>query len=129
MSHDSSSRFWFVAGLILFAASFFLRRWLIQTLGKYWSVYVEIREDHPLITDGPFRYCRHPNYLSILMEVFGYCFVFQAWWTLALTLVFYVPGLYFRISIEEREMIKHFGKSYERYIETTHALLPLGIRE
>jgi len=117
---------WFAAGLLLFSASFFLRRWLIQTLGAYWSVYVEIREDHPLITTGPFRYCRHPNYLSILMEVFGYCFIFQAWQTLALTLLLYIPGLFFRIRIEEREMIKHFGASYERYIQAVPALLPLG---
>lgn len=117
---------WFFAGLGLFALSFALRTWLIRTLGNYWSVFVEIRQDHPLITSGPFRFCRHPNYLSILMEVAGYCMVFQAWGTLALTLLFYVPGLYFRIRIEEREMINHFGDAYRSYKRTVPALLPLG---
>lgn len=117
---------WFMAGVLLFTVSFFLRRWLIHTLGAYWSVYVEIRDGHPLITTGPFRYCRHPNYLSILMEVMGYCFIFQAWWTLVLTMLLYIPGLFFRIRIEEREMIKHFGEPYQRYIRTVPALLPIG---
>lgn len=76
------------AGLLLFSAGFLLRRWLIRTLGAYWSVSIEIREDHPLITSGPFTFCRHPNYLAILLEVTGYCLVFQAWRTLIFTLPF-----------------------------------------
>ncbi len=118
--------FWSAAGFLLFLAAFLTRRWVIQTLGGYWSVSIEIRENHPLITTGPFGYCRHPNYFSILMEIFGYCMIFQAWGVLALTVLIYLPAIYFRIRVEEREMIRHFGGSYERYIQQVPALLPLS---
>lgn len=111
-------------GVLLFAAGFFLRRWLIRTLGSYWSVSIEIREDHPLITSGPFAFCRHPNYLAILLEVTGYCLVYRAWITLLFTLPAYGLVLLWRIRLEEREMILHFGEAYENYRKSTPVLIP-----
>ncbi|MCB9799154.1 MAG: isoprenylcysteine carboxylmethyltransferase family protein [Candidatus Omnitrophica bacterium] len=112
------------AGFLLFSAGWILRKKTIRSLGRYWSLSVEIRSDHPLITDGPFALCRHPNYLAILLEVTGYGCVFSAWKALALTWMIYGPVLWFRVHAEEREMKRHFGQIYEAYCRRTPAIMP-----
>ena len=39
----------------------FGRQWAFNSLGKYWSVDIEIRDNHELIKNGPYKYMRHPN--------------------------------------------------------------------
>lgn len=113
-----------VSGLVIFTAGFILRRWVIHTLGRYWSVHIEIREHQPLITWGPFSWCRHPNYLAILLEVTGYCLVFSAWVTGSVSLLIYFPVLRGRIQREEEVLTRFFGYRYREYESRTPALIP-----
>ncbi len=53
-------RYW---GLFLFAVGFLGLHWAEVALGKQFSVQVAIQEGHRLVTDGPYRYLRHPRYL------------------------------------------------------------------
>ncbi len=111
-------------GLIIFFSALLLRRWAIQSLGEYWSVKVEVRKEQPLIRTGPYRFCRHPNYVAIILEVIGFCLLANAYITLAISLVGYSIVIHNRIKLEELVMIKKYGNKYERYIQTTDILIP-----
>lgn len=113
-----------VLGLILFAVSLGLRLAAIRTLGRYWSLNLEIRKDHQLVREGVYRHMRHPAYSAIMLEVISIPLVGNAWWVLALSVGAYIPLLLARWWREEQEMIGKFGQAYERYRREVPAFLP-----
>lgn len=102
-----------------------LRYWAVRKLGRFFSTHVLIQNQHQLITDGPYRWIRHPAYTGLLMAFAG------AGWAmgdvLALLLLTLVPFFAFkaRIAIEEQKLIKQFGKQYADYADNTYQLIPL----
>jgi methyltransferase len=45
------------------------RYWIIATLGRYWTTRIIVVPNAPLITDGPYRFLRHPNYAVVIAEI------------------------------------------------------------
>lgn len=111
-------------GLAVYGISLVLRHAAIRTLGRYWSLHLEIREGHQLIKTGPYRYVRHPAYLAIILEVIAIPLVGKAYYTLLVSLGAYIPVLLLRWSGEEREMVNKFGEQYSRYQREVPAFLP-----
>jgi len=62
-----------------------LRWWVIRTLGSYWTTRIITVPGAPLITGGPFRFVRHPNYIVVALEIAVLPLAFGAW---PLTLAF-----------------------------------------
>jgi methyltransferase len=58
-----------------------LRWWTIVTLGQRWNTRVIVIPGLPLVTGGPFRFLRHPNYLAVAMEVVALPVAVGAWGT------------------------------------------------
>jgi protein-S-isoprenylcysteine O-methyltransferase Ste14 len=112
-------------GLLMFAISIVLRHWSAKTLGRYHSVHIEIRDDQPLIKDGPYRLVRHPWYLAIAFEVCGFPLVVNAYYTFLFAFFIYIPILFIRAVVEEKEMIKKFGKKYIDYKKEVRAFIPI----
>jgi methyltransferase len=56
-----------------------LRFWVMGTLGPYWTTRIITLPDAPLITGGPYRFLRHPNYVVVTLEVALLPLVFGAW--------------------------------------------------
>ena len=112
-------------GLSLYCVSVIVRHVAIRTLGKFWSLQIEIRPDHNLVREGIYRYVRHPAYSSIILEVIAIPLTGNSYYTLALALFAYIPVLLTRWRREEREMIEKFGKEYVQYRQNVSALLPL----
>jgi protein-S-isoprenylcysteine O-methyltransferase Ste14 len=115
----------FGAGVILYAGAMMLRQAAIRELGKFWSLQVEIREQHRLVTTGVYAYVRHPAYAAIIFEVISLPILASAWWTLAAAVVTYIPLLMWRMMCEERELAAKFGDAYERYRKQVRALVPI----
>ena len=46
-----------------------LRLWVLMTLGPYWTTRIISLPGAPLVTGGPYRYVRHPNYLVVAGEI------------------------------------------------------------
>lgn len=116
-----------IAGIVIFSIGFLMRKWVIAVLGQFWSLDVEIRENHELIVTGPYAFCRHPNYLAILFELVGFCLIAHAYFTLMVSFPVYLVILFVRIRVEEGEMIKKFGERYVIYKKKTAALMPYVI--
>jgi len=110
-------------GLILAIISIPYVYWVGQTLANYYSFTVEIQEDHKLITTGPYHRIRHPMYAAFILFLAAQVLVSDNWLFLAILLAM-IPGLYTRISKEEKMMIEEFGDEYRAYMKRTGRLLP-----
>jgi methyltransferase len=82
-----------------------LRWWCVATLGSQWNTRVIVVPGHPLVTDGPYRWLRHPNYLAVTVEVAALPLVHTAWVTaVAFSVANAVLLLGWRIPVEERAL-------------------------
>ena len=67
--------------LLAWALALGLRLWLMAALGRLWNVRLVRRADQPVITAGPYRYVRHPNYLAVVLELAAVLLALGAYWT------------------------------------------------
>src|SRR5690606_7059571 len=58
-----------------------LRYWAVATLGRRWNVRVVAVPGLPVVTAGPYRLVRHPNYVAVVVELAAIPLVHTAWWT------------------------------------------------
>jgi protein-S-isoprenylcysteine O-methyltransferase Ste14 len=117
--------FW--TGIAAGLSSFVLRAWAARYLGVFWSMHIELREGHPLVAKGPYAWIRHPIYLAAAFELLGAVLLLESWWGFVGALVLFVPALVFRIVLEEKAMIAHFGDHYRTYMTTTPAIVPFRL--
>jgi len=113
----------FIAGVLCLALGLWLFHWSHADLGTNWSVTLEVREKHQLVTHGIYRHVRHPMYLSLLVYSLGQALVLPNLlagpsYGLGMALVFA-----FRLGPEERMMLEAFGKDYETYRARTKRLV------
>ena len=97
--------------------------WVHRTLGKNWSMPGEIKEMQDLITDGPYRWVRHPMYSTLFVWTPAYFlmsanwFIGFAWLALGLLSAMMVKD-------EEASLIEKFGEAYRAYMKRTGRFLP-----
>lgn len=114
----------FFLGWACAISSFWIRRKAIAALGRFWSLHVEIRENHEFVRSGPFRFVRHPAYFSMILELAALALICNALWTLTIVPLVFIPALFLRIRIEEGALIEKFGPAYVEYRRQTPALMP-----
>jgi methyltransferase len=91
--------------LALLVAAHGLRWWCIRTLGPQWNTRVVVVPGMPLVTGGPYRWLRHPNYVAVVLEGVALPLVHGAWLTAAaFTVLNLVLLLGVRIPAEERAL-------------------------
>lgn len=113
---------WLGAGLIFTGDLLFI--WSHKALGRNWSPILEIRKEHTLVTDGPYRFVRHPMYAAIFLIGIGVSLL-SANWIITLSYMLPTTILYlFRVSDEEEMMIEQFGDEYRKYMAKTGRLMP-----
>jgi protein-S-isoprenylcysteine O-methyltransferase Ste14 len=111
-------------GLALAAIALALMTWVNKTLGKNFSTELRIREDHTLVTTGPYQWVRHPMY-SVFVLFLGGCFLLTANWFIgALAAAGLGIVMIFRTPAEERMMIEAFGDVYRDYMRRTPRYWP-----
>ena len=104
------------AGLCLFWYSHY-------TIGRYWSIRVELKTEHRLVTEGPYRYIRHPLYTALFLGYIGTVLALQSWTLVAWFPAFVVSYLLFAKE-EEKVMESGFGEAYRAYRRQTGMFLP-----
>jgi methyltransferase len=91
--------------LVLVVLSQALRYWCIASLGPQWNTRVIVVPGARMVTRGPYRLLRHPNYLAVVVEGFALPLVHTSWVTaLGFTVLNAVLLLRFRIPVEERAL-------------------------
>ena len=86
---------------VLFIASNLIRLWAVRTLGGLWSVQVMDSTKLGVVTTGPFRFVRHPNYTGVVLEVITLPLIHTAWITSSLAALGYSIALSMRVPAEE----------------------------
>ncbi len=82
-----------------------LRWWCVGTLGRQWNTRVVVVPGLPLVTTGPYRYLRHPNYVAVVVEGLALPLLHTAWVTaVVFTLLNAVLLVRFRIPAEEQAL-------------------------
>ncbi|WP_119458754.1 isoprenylcysteine carboxylmethyltransferase family protein [Rhodospirillaceae bacterium SYSU D60014] len=73
---DAPIIWWLLALFVLLQAG---RVWVLITLGRFWTTRIITLPDAPLISGGPYRFCRHPNYAIVAAEIAILPLAFGAW--------------------------------------------------
>ena len=99
-----------------------LRLWVIATLGPHWNV--QIMDSAPLgvVTGGPFRFIRHPNYVAVFLELLALPLVHGAWITALGGAACHVWVLAHRIRAEEAALLAH--PSYQQLMGGKPRFIP-----
>jgi protein-S-isoprenylcysteine O-methyltransferase Ste14 len=100
-----------------------LLTWTFRHLGRNITDTVVTRREHSLVTTGPYRWVRHPFYLSFAAFVLATSLITANWFVLA-TLGAVLLLLVCRTRKEEEKLIERFGDRYRRYMATTGRFWP-----
>jgi len=110
-------------GLVTLAGLWLLHR-SHADLGTNWSVTLELREGHELVTRGIYGRVRHPMYLAFLVYGAGQALLVPNWVTGPAYLVAFALLVALRLGPEEQMMLNRFGPAYAGYMARTGRLLP-----
>lgn len=91
-----------VLATTLFVLSNVLRWWVIRTMAGHWNVRVVNALPMGVVTRGPFRWVRHPNYVAVFVELLALPLIHAAYVTAAVGVVAHIVVLARRIALEER---------------------------
>jgi protein-S-isoprenylcysteine O-methyltransferase Ste14 len=111
-------------GLLAFAGSLVLFRRTHKAVGQNWSVTLEVREKHALITHGPYRRVRHPMYAAFWLWAAAQALLLPNWIAGFSGIVGFGILFFLRIGHEEQLMLETFGDQYENYKKKTWRILP-----
>jgi methyltransferase len=92
------------AGLTVFALAKGLKVAAIAALGERWTFRVLVLPGAPLVTRGPYRVMRHPNYVAIAGEIVGAALMLGAPISGLASLIGFGLLLRRRIAVEERAL-------------------------
>jgi protein-S-isoprenylcysteine O-methyltransferase Ste14 len=113
-----------VAGVICVVIGLWLFYRSHADLGTNWSITLEVREQHRLITQGVYRRIRHPMYLALALYSIGLALLIPNWLAGPSNLIAFATLCALRIRAEESMMIEEFGDEYAAYSARTKHLIP-----
>ncbi|RFA30705.1 hypothetical protein CAI21_04120 [Alkalilimnicola ehrlichii] len=97
---------WYAVGLSLFLCGALFRSYAIRSLGRCYSHRVRTPEQEAIISNGPYRYMRHPAYSGMLLAHIGILVLFFSWPLLAVFGLVFLPALVYRIRVEEGHLLQ-----------------------
>jgi len=113
--------FWI--GAALTACGLLFAVWARRHIGTNWSGTVTLKEDHELVTTGPYAIVRHPIYTGLLLALAGSAMARGELRGL-LAVVIATLALWRKLGLEERWMREQFGARYDAYRQRVAALIP-----
>ena len=113
-----------ISGIVCFVIGLWLFYRSHADLGTNWSITLEVREQHRLITQGVYHWIRHPMYSALALYGVAHALVIPNWVAGPSNLVAFAVLFAFRIHAEERMMLEHFGDEYTAYMARTKRLVP-----
>ena len=96
-----------ITALALFVLSNLLRWWVIRTMADHWNVRVVNALALGVVTGGPFRWVRHPNYVAVFVELLALPLIHGAYVTAAVGTAAHMLVLARRIALEEGILLQN----------------------
>jgi len=113
-----------IAGLVLVFAALVLRLWTRAHIRGLYSGHVEIQTEHKLVQTGPYRWVRHPGYTGLLLMALGVAVGYFSLIGVVAIFVLLIPGLAYRMQVEERLLAVQFGEEYYNFSRRSKKLIP-----
>jgi protein-S-isoprenylcysteine O-methyltransferase Ste14 len=113
---------WLGAGVFAVALYGFYRTH--RDLGRSWSVTLEIRQTHHLVTTGVYRHVRHPMYAAFFLWAIAQALLLPNWIAGPAGLAGFGTLFALRVGREERMMEAAFGDAYRDYAARTWRVVP-----
>ena len=85
-----------------------------------------IKQDHELVTSGPYALVRHPIYAGLMLAFAGSA-IARAEWRGILAVAIALWALWRKLRLEEQWMRERFGEAYQKYSSRVAALVPFVI--
>jgi protein-S-isoprenylcysteine O-methyltransferase Ste14 len=112
-------------GLLFAIAALVMFRLTHRALGRNWSVSLDVREGHQLVTDGIYRKVRHPMYSAFWLWAVAQALLLPNWVAGFSGIVGFGVLFFGRVPREERMMLDTFGDRYREYMARTYRVIPL----
>lgn len=113
-----------LTGSVILLAGVWLRQSALRVMGRHFTVRLRVLSDHRLVTDGPYRLVRHPNYAALALVGIGTALVMRSATALLATLAVWLPLVLARIGHEEWMLRRNLGAEYTDYARRTWRLIP-----
>ena len=100
-----------------------LRYWAIVTLGSRWNVKIIVVPGERPITDGPYRFIRHPNYVAVALEMVCVPLIHGCWLTAIVFSIANALVLQTRIRGEEKALGEGYAAAFSdrpRFLPRLH---------
>jgi protein-S-isoprenylcysteine O-methyltransferase Ste14 len=97
--------------------------WVLSALGKQWSLFLVIKDDHQLIDFGPYQWVRHPMY-SVFFLIALSLFIISANAFIGLSWLGLFAIVMHRVPNEESLLIDQFDEQYRHYMKKTGRFFP-----
>lgn len=110
------------AGVVLCLLGFGFAFWARVHIGRNWGMPMSLRQDHELVTSGPYAYVRHPIYAGLMLAGIGSALAVSMLWLLLFPL--YFAYFLFSARAEEKMMLAQFPDAYPTYRRRTKILIP-----
>lgn len=114
-------------GALLYLISYRLRWWGMKALGSQWAIHAvgekKVKRTR-LLHLGPYKYVRHPIYVSILLDQLSLLLISNALYTTLYFIVFSTSAYYIRMHMEEIANVKKFGDAYIQYQREVSMFFP-----
>ena len=108
--------------VVLAAASLCIWAWR-ATQGQATSL-LQAKAHHPFRQSGPFRFVRHPGYAALVLLALGLCIGYSSMIGLLGIPSLMLPGLAYRMGVEEKLLIEQLGDRYRSYSHRTKRIIP-----
>jgi protein-S-isoprenylcysteine O-methyltransferase Ste14 len=113
-----------ITGLGIVVAALVLLLWSRAYIRGLYSGHVEVQAEHKLVQSGPYCFVRHPSYAGFLLIALGLATGYSSWIGVAALLLLLLPGLIYRIRVEERLLEAKFGEEFRAYTSRSKKLIP-----
>jgi protein-S-isoprenylcysteine O-methyltransferase Ste14 len=112
-------------GVLFAAASLLMFHLTHRALGRNWSISLDVREGHQLITDGIYRTVRHPMYTAFWLWAVAQALLLPNWVAGCSGILGFGILFFGRVAREEQMMLETFGERYREYMARTNRVIPL----
>jgi len=109
-------------GLLIYITFSWIQIWSYRTLGESYSQEIVILKNHKLVTKGPFKLIRHPQYLSQILMDLGAGIATLSYIIIPLAII-QIPFVIMRANLEEKLLSKHI-KEFAEYKSKSGFMIP-----
>jgi protein-S-isoprenylcysteine O-methyltransferase Ste14 len=113
-----------ILGLLIMLSGIIIRIIAVATLGKFYMRTLRKTENHELMTDGIYKYIRHPGYFGTILVFLGLGIAMGNAVSFVVTTMLMLINYTYRINVEEKMLNDLFGEKYKQYSKKTKRLIP-----